>query len=48
VLANEGVGIAPFHEFEDDVPADLKDEIQKVRADLVTGEITVSGVLGTD
>jgi basic membrane protein A len=48
VLANEGVGLAPFHEFEDDVPADLKDEIQKVRADLVTGEVSVSGVLGTD
>jgi hypothetical protein len=30
------------------VPADLKDEIQKVRADLVTGEVSVSGVLGTD
>jgi basic membrane protein A len=48
VLPNNGVGIAPFHEFEDDVPADLKDEIQKVRADLVTGEVTVSGVLGTE
>jgi basic membrane protein A len=45
VLANNGVGLAPFHEFEDDVPADLKDEIAKVKADLVKGEITVAGVL---
>jgi basic membrane protein A len=45
VLANNGVGLAPFHEFEDDVPADLKDELAKVKADLVKGEITVAGVL---
>ena len=45
VLANQGVGIAPFHEFEDDVPADLKDEIKKAKADLITGELTVAGVL---
>ena len=48
VLANEGVGMAPYHEFEDDVPDDLKDEIQKVRADLVKGEITVAGVLAEE
>lgn len=29
-LANGGVGIAPFHEFDDDVPASLKAELEEV------------------
>ena len=45
VLANQGVGIAPFHDFDAKVPADLKDEITKVQSDLIKGEITVAGVL---
>ncbi|RME17629.1 MAG: BMP family ABC transporter substrate-binding protein, partial [Alphaproteobacteria bacterium] len=31
-LANEGVGLAPYHAFEDAVPADLKAEIEEVKA----------------
>lgn len=45
-LVNGGVGITPFHEFEDDVPADLKAEIEQAKADLIAGTITVDGVLG--
>jgi basic membrane protein A len=45
-LKNNGVGIAPFHEFEDDVPADLKAEIEQAKEDLIAGTITVDGVLG--
>ncbi|MEA3459339.1 MAG: BMP family ABC transporter substrate-binding protein, partial [Chloroflexota bacterium] len=45
-LANDGVGIAPFHVFESKVPADLKAEIEQARADLIAGTITVDGILG--
>ena len=45
-LQNEGVGIAPFHEFEGDVSADLQAEIEQAKADLIAGTITVGGVLG--
>jgi len=48
VLANQGVGIAPFHDFDAKVPADLKDEITKVKSDLIKGEITVAGVLAEE
>lgn len=40
-LENEGVGLAPFHEFEDQVPEDLKAEIEQLRQDIIAGTITV-------
>jgi basic membrane protein A len=45
-LENGGVGLAPFHEFEDVVPATLQDEIDQLKQDLIDGTITVDGVLG--
>lgn len=45
-LANDGVGIAPFHEFDAQVPASLKSELNTLKADLIAGTITVNGVLG--
>jgi len=44
-LANDGVGIAPFHEFDDDVPADLKAELEEVKQSLIAGTLTVAGEL---
>jgi basic membrane protein A len=41
-LENEGVGMAPFHEFEDDVPADLVTEIDGLREALIAGDVTVA------
>ena len=38
-LANNGVGIAPFHDFEDDVPEELKAELEEVRQGIINGEI---------
>ncbi len=38
-LENGGVDIAPFHEFDDDVPADLKAELEEIRAGLIAGTI---------
>ena len=36
-LENEGVGIAPYHDFEDEVPQELKDEIEQLRQDIIGG-----------
>ncbi len=38
-LENNGVGIAPFHEFDDDVPADLKAELDEIRQGIIDGTI---------
>ncbi|MGC5029964.1 BMP family lipoprotein [Micromonospora sp. DT229] len=40
-LANDGVSIAPFHDFDSKVPAELKAEIDKLKADIVAGTIKV-------
>ncbi len=44
-LANDGVGISSFHEFEDDVPAELEAEITQAKEALIAGVISVDGVL---
>ena len=44
-LADGGVDLAPFHNFDSQVPQSLKDEIAKAKADLISGAITVDGVL---
>lgn len=41
-LANGGVGIAEFHDFDDDVPQALKDEINQLRDDIVSGNVATS------
>ena len=43
-LANEGVGLAPWHDFEDKVPSDLKDAIAQLNQDIVDGKIVVESV----
>lgn len=40
-LENEGVDIAPFNEFEDEVPQELKDQLDDYRQQIVAGEYTV-------
>jgi basic membrane protein A and related proteins len=40
-LENDGVGIAPFHDFEDEVPQELKDELDEIRQGIIDGDITV-------
>ncbi len=39
-LENNGVGLAPFHEFEDKVPQELKDELEAVKQALIKGEVS--------
>ncbi len=40
-LANGGVGLAPFHDFDSQVPQALKDELKQVSQDIVDGKIVV-------
>jgi basic membrane protein A len=42
-LENGGVGLAPFHDFEDAVPQALKDEIEAIRQGIIDGSIDISG-----
>jgi basic membrane protein A len=41
-LANAGVGLAPFHNLDSVVPASLKTELDQVKADLLSGAITLN------
>lgn len=40
-LENKGVDLAPFHDFDAQVPQTLKDEIDGLKADIISGKITV-------
>jgi basic membrane protein A len=40
-LANEGVALGPYHEFDSKVPADLKKEIEQLKQDIISGNIQV-------
>ncbi|HVM33991.1 MAG TPA: BMP family ABC transporter substrate-binding protein [Actinomycetota bacterium] len=42
-LENEGVGLAPYHEFEDDVPPELNEAVEQIREEIISGELTVGG-----
>jgi len=41
-LANGGVGLADFHEFDDDVPQELRDELDALRQDIIDGVVVLS------
>jgi basic membrane protein A len=41
-LQNNGVAIAPFHDADSVVPAELKTELEQVRADMLAGKIKLS------
>jgi basic membrane protein A len=40
-LENDGVGIAPFHDFDDEVPQEVKDRLEELRQGIIDGEISV-------
>ena len=40
-LENEGTGLAPFHDFDSKIPADLKSEVDALKADIISGKITI-------
>lgn len=41
-LENEGVGIAPYHEFESAVPDELKAEVEALQEQIIAGELDVA------
>jgi basic membrane protein A len=44
-LKNDGVGIAPFHDFKSKVDAGLQGELDKLKADIISGTLTVKSYL---
>ena len=40
-LANDGVGLAPYHDFESKVPAELTAEVEALKAQIIDGTIVV-------
>lgn len=42
-LANDGVGLAPYHDFDATVPADLKSQIDTIKAGIIDGSVSVKG-----
>ncbi|MFA9428691.1 BMP family protein [Egicoccus sp. AB-alg2] len=38
-LENEGVALAPFHDFEDDLPEGLQQELDELRQQIIAGEL---------
>ena len=43
-LENGGVDLAPYHDFDGQVPQELKDEIEALRAQIISGELVVESV----
>ncbi|WP_448071377.1 BMP family lipoprotein [Georgenia yuyongxinii] len=43
-LENEGVGLAPFHDFDADVPQELKDAVADLQEQIIAGDIVVESV----
>ena len=44
-LANNGVTLAPFHDLDSAIPADLKAEVDQLKADIASGKIKVADYL---
>jgi basic membrane protein A len=40
-LKNGGVGLAPFHDLDSMVSADLKAELDQIKKDIITGKLSV-------
>lgn len=44
-LENEGVSLAPYHDWADRVPAELSTAVEDIQAKIISGEITVESYL---
>lgn len=40
-LANGGVGLAPYNQFEDVIDQEIKDKIEQMKSDFISGELTL-------
>jgi phosphonate transport system substrate-binding protein len=45
-LANDGVGLAPYHDWEDRVPAELTAELDEIRQGIIDGSISTGWPVG--
>lgn len=45
-LENEGVGIAPFHDYEDQISQDVKDHIEEMIEAIISGDLSPSDYFG--
>lgn len=45
-LENEGVGIAPFHDYEDEISQEVKDHIQEMIDMIISGDLSPSDYYG--
>jgi basic membrane protein A len=41
-LKNDGTGISPYHQFDAKIPADLKAEVDKIKTDIIAGNIKIT------
>jgi basic membrane protein A len=41
-LSNGGTGLAPFHNFDSKVPADVKSKLDSIKQDIISGKIKIS------
>jgi len=41
-LTNGGVGLAPFHNFEDQISQDVRDKVAQLQSDIIAGSVTVN------
>ncbi len=41
-LENNGVSLAPYHDFDSKIPADLKGEVDKLKQDIIAGTVKVT------
>ncbi|MEF3405169.1 BMP family lipoprotein [Agromyces sp. CCNWLW203] len=44
-LENDGVGIAPFHDFESKIPAELQGELDALKEAIIAGDVEVTSYL---
>lgn len=40
-LENDGVGLAPFHDFDGDVSQETKDELEQIKEQIISGDLVV-------
>lgn len=40
-LENDGTGLSPFHNFDSKIPAELKSELDALKADIISGKIMI-------
>lgn len=38
-LSNGGVGLAPFHDYEDEIPEEIKQDLEEIKRGIIDGEI---------